>query len=140
MSEHGRGAIASSAQRERVRQLIGEGRSIRQTAAEVFGNARYRGRVERIMRAPTIHRPSDPTTRDTDVSGLTPTELIRLFYERRLAWLAERETPPSGNELVQLLKAQLMLHHREAYERSHAATREKTTDTAEPPISDSPVT
>jgi ParB-like chromosome segregation protein Spo0J len=140
MSEHGRGAIASAAQRKRARQLIAEGWSIRQTAAEVFGEARYRGRVERIIGAPTIRRPSDPTASDTDVSELTPTELIRILLERRLVWLAEREIPPSGNELVQLLKAQLMLHHREAYERSHAATREKIVAPAEPPTSDSPVT
>jgi hypothetical protein len=139
MSEHGRGA-ASAAERKRVRELIADGWSIRHTAVEVFGEARYRGRVERIIRAHTIHRPRDPTASDTDVSELTATELIRVLLERRLAWLAEREIPPSGNELVQLLKAQLMLHHREAYERSHAATREKTAAPAEPSTSDSPVT
>jgi len=121
MSQHGRGAVATAAQRAQVRQLIAEGRSIRQTAAEVFGDARYRGRVERIIRSP-IH-PSSPTVSDAEVSELTTTELIRLFFEQRLAWLATRETPPSGNEIHQLLKAQLMLHHREALERSIAATR-----------------
>ena len=58
---------------------------------------------------------SSPTASDAEVSELTTTELIRLFLDRRLAWLAKGETPPSGNEIQQLLKAQLMLHHREAY-------------------------
>jgi hypothetical protein len=130
MSEHGRGAKATAAQRAQVRQLIAEGRSIRQTAAEVFGEARFRGRVERIIRAPTIDPVSSPTASDAEVSELTTTELIRLFLDRRLAWLAKRETPPSGNEIQQLLKAQLMLHHREALERSIATTRESVIRTS----------
>jgi hypothetical protein len=96
----------------------------------VFGDARYRGRVERIIRAPALHRSGSPTAGEVEVSDLTPTQLIRLFLERRLAWLATRETPPSGNEIQQLLKAQLMLHQREAFERSIAATREATIATS----------
>jgi hypothetical protein len=130
MSEHGRGAIANAAQRAQVRQLIADGRSIRQTAAEVFGNARFRGRVERIMRSPTTPSASSPTASDAEISGLTTTELITLFLERRLAWLATRETPPSGNEIQQLLKAQLMLHQRQALERSIVGTRESALGTS----------
>jgi hypothetical protein len=129
MSEHGRGTTASAAQRAQVRQLIAEGCSIRETAAKVFGDARYRGRVERILRTPSGPSTSPGSESDEDLSELPPTQLLRLLFERRLAWVASREVPPSASELHHLLKVQLMLHHREALERSIAATRE-TADTA----------
>ena len=56
---------SSEAEREGVRQLAADGLSIRRIAAVVFGDARYRGRVERILRradtlsgaANTVRRP-----------------------------------------------------------------------------------
>src|SRR5829696_5219129 len=52
------------AQRERVLALVDAGRSYSAVAAEVFGEARFRGRVERIVRRERDCRPAGPALDD----------------------------------------------------------------------------
>lgn len=73
-------------ERSEVLLLRQEGRSIRAIAAEVFGDVRYRGRVERILASgegATASLGSEPVSLDS----LATVEAIRVLYERRLAML-----------------------------------------------------
>jgi hypothetical protein len=122
MGDYGK---ATASERDEVRRLRAEGVSIRGIAKEVFGNARFRGRVERILQRPLPAGQIPAAAGEALLAELGETALIRLLFERRLAWLASRETPPSMAELEKVLKVQLLLWHREALERTRALTREQ---------------
>jgi hypothetical protein len=122
MSEYGRGARATAAQRAEVERLAGEGVSVRQIAARVFGEARFRGRVERILGRPAgepvaVSLPLEPELEGIDPLELGTDALIRLLFERRLAWLATNGKAPSLSELRSLLEVQRRLRAAEAVER-----------------------
>ena len=93
------------------------------TAAEVFGDQRYRGRVQRILAA------SDGATADlgcegVSLDGLAPMEAIRVLFERRLAMLAAGDVAPSMTELQKLLEVQRRLDAFAQLERLRDLTRE----------------
>jgi len=131
MSQLGQGSKATAAQRSEVQRLAAEGMSVRRIAATVFGDARFRGRVERILRRPSeLNPPPNPLLTDValegvDLGGLEGTALIRLLFERRLARLAASGQTPSMNELRNLLDVQRRLEAAEAVER----TRERAGST-----------
>ncbi len=107
------------AQREEVVQLREADMPIRAIAAQVFGDARYRGRVERILASREIVG----GTRDVaGLEGLEPLEAIRILYERRLAVLLEGEAAPSMTELQKLLEVQRQLDGFAALERLRGLT------------------
>jgi len=97
---------------------------VRRIAAAVFGDARFRGRVERILRRPPEVTPltdpslADPALEGIDLGELEWTALIRLLFERRLAWLAASGEAPSMNELRNLLEVQRRLEAAETVERA----------------------
>jgi hypothetical protein len=96
------GAKATVAQRSEVLRLQGAGWSVRGIAAEVFGDARFRGRVERILaRGASPLPPAAPEGAGLD--GLAPVEAIKVLFERRLAVLLAGEVTPSMSELQKLL-------------------------------------
>jgi hypothetical protein len=122
MSQFGRGAKATAAQRAEVERLAAEGVSVRQIAAQVFGDARFRGRVERILHRPAaepvaVALPLEPMLEGIDPLELGTTALIRLLFERRLAWLAANGKAPSFRELHSLLEVQRRLAAAEAAEQ-----------------------
>jgi hypothetical protein len=128
MSKFGREAKATRAQRAEVERLAAEAMSVRGIAAEVFGEARFRGRVERILRPPAALEPvglpplADLPLEETDFSQLSWTALIRLLFERRLgSWAASGKAPPAS-ELRNLLDVQRRLEALEAFERIQAQT------------------
>jgi hypothetical protein len=86
MSERaGRGRRATAAQCAEVWRLSREGVPIRRIASEVFGDARFRGRVERILRAPaeTVCAPAVDLPVCAAVTAETvPT--VRLAHEREV--------------------------------------------------------
>ena len=134
MGEFGRGAKATAAQRAEVERLAAGGLSVRRVAAEVFGDARFRGRVERILRPPAAAGPlallsaAVPLLEGVDVAALGTTASIRLLLERRLAyWLASGAAPSVG-ELRNLLEVQRRLEAAESVER----TRRRHQDRAGP--------
>ena len=122
MSQFGRGAKATAAQRAEVERLAGEGVSVRQIAAQVFGDARFRGRVERILRRPASEPVAVALPLEPELEGIDPLELgtnalIRLLFERRLAWLAATGKAPSFGELRSMLEVQRRLEAAEALEQ-----------------------
>jgi hypothetical protein len=122
MSQFGRGARATAAQRAEVERLAGEGVSVRQIAAQVFGDARFRGRVERILRRPAGEPAVVPLPLEPELEGIDPLELgrdalIRLLFERRLAWLAATGKAPSFGELRSMLEVQRRLDAADVLER-----------------------
>src|SRR5260221_14586240 len=130
MSQHGRGAIATVAERAEVERLRGEGVSIRRIAVEVFGDARYRGRVERILHKPAasvaglVPLAADPVLEDVDFSELGTIALTRLLLERRLALWAASGKAPSLTELKALLEVERRLRAFESVERLNRVARE----------------
>jgi hypothetical protein len=120
MSQFGRGAKATSAQRAEVERLATEGVSVRRIAALVFGDARFRGRVERILRRPAGVEPlpgAIPLPEGVDPSQLSLVELFRLLLGRRLVYLAESGKAPSASELRALLDLSRRLESLEQLER-----------------------
>jgi hypothetical protein len=82
----------------RGERLAAEGVSVRRIAAEVFGDSRFWGRVERILRpraAPEPLQPADPALAELDLSEFDWTALLRLLFKRRLAfWAASQSSKP----------------------------------------------
>jgi hypothetical protein len=113
---------STPAQREHVVRLREAGWSIRSIAAEVFGDARYRGRVERILATGVAGLAAAPG--ELSLDGLAPMEAIRVLYERRLAVLLAGDVAPSMTELQKLLEVQRRLDAFAEYERLRDLTRE----------------
>ena len=123
MSRFGRGAKATAAQRAEVKRLAADGISIRKIAAVVFGDARYRGRVERILAGPSLDEVAartslaDPDLEDACIDELDTTAVFRLLFKRRLARLTESPEPPSMSELRSLLDVQRRIEAAESVAR-----------------------
>ena len=71
-----------------MRRLAAEGLSIRKIAGEVFGDTRLRGRVERILRAPTPTQTRSGSIaadlKGLDLSNMDTLTLVRLLARRGL--------------------------------------------------------
>jgi hypothetical protein len=129
MSKYGEGAKATTAERAEVVRLREDGWSIRRIAAEVFGDVRYRGRVERIL-----HHRQDPPPRFAeqeerlDLTGLLDTTaLLRVLQGRRLARWGASDEAPSMNELRNLVRVERDLLAMEEHQRlteRHRARRQ----------------
>ena len=110
--------------------LAAEGFSQRQIAERVFGDERFRGRVERILRQPPSRQhprgPIDPDAR-IDLDGLLASEgemgsVVELVarYERQL--VRSGELPPL-REIERLLRIKQQLSDIAKLERLNALTR-----------------
>ena len=111
-----------------VRRLAASGLSIRSIAAQVFGDARLRGRVERILNRPAdaAEEPEAVRAREaelTEFGCLDRVAQVRWLLDRRLADWAARDGGPSGRELLALLKAEGQLRSFEEFDRLQAARR-----------------
>jgi hypothetical protein len=118
-------ARSTAAQRAEVRRLRGEGWSIRAVASEVFGDRRYRGRVERILRKPVPARPAGTAVEGIGLEGLSDRAALRVLYERRLAEMLAAEVPPSMNEVHRMLDVGQRLDALAEQERRLARHRER---------------
>jgi hypothetical protein len=126
---------ATAEQRERVLALIEGGFSYRAVAEEVFGEARYRGRVERIVRASR-----EPSRRlglgelraqleeelETGGSATSDSWLEQLvpLYGRALKRRLDAGEPVSGRELLALANLEARLETKRTIERLNALLRE----------------
>ncbi len=128
MSLRGRPRAATPAQVEQFRLLAAEAVSERKIAEIVFGDARYRGRVERLVHGsnsssarplPGEHAPEDKGIR-ADEHELPS---IRELLDRHRQRLAEAGELPSLKELQLLLKLEQQVETQEALERLNALTR-----------------
>ncbi len=132
MGSNGRREKTTVAQRAEVKRLAAEGLSIRRIAAEVFGDARFRGRVERILGPPaaSLATQAVPVSTDAELEGVdasamdTPT-LVRLLTRRRLEALAASGAAPSFTELRSLLDLERRLIAFETLERAEARMHAK---------------
>jgi hypothetical protein len=114
-----------------VLELAAEGASQRAIAQIVFGHARYRGRVERILKAedadasgPFVPRNAggerplaDACTPESDL------ELFRVLVSRAERALLESDHTPSLADIDRLLKIKRQLDALEAFEVARALTR-----------------
>jgi hypothetical protein len=121
----GRTAKATGAQRAEVERLAAKGATVRAIAEQVFGDRRYRGRVERIL-----HRPDNaakiappgpgrpgPAVHPEEAPPIEATATIRAAFNREIERIAAGLAEPSPAELRTLLDLQRRLEAREALER-----------------------
>lgn len=111
MTRRGRPRASTEDQAERVRRLAEDGYSHRQIAAAVFGDARYRGRVERMLRSKRRALPDiDQLTANAQLGldNLLPDDMnvptLRELVDRYKRSLATRSDSPSLVDLERLLR------------------------------------
>jgi hypothetical protein len=88
----------------------------------VFGEARFRGRVERILQRPpeAAEAPAAVRAREAELrafAGLTRIAQLRWMVERSLAVWAARDEPRSARELRSMLDVERRLRSLEQLER-----------------------
>jgi len=105
--------------------------SERKIAEVVFGDARYRGRVERILRrpdsAPRRDLPGERAPAMADEAALADEPELpssRELLNRHRRRLARASDLPSLREIALLLKLERQVEARETVERLNALTRE----------------
>ena len=113
-----------------MRRLAASGLSVRKIAAQVFGDARFRGRVERILSraADAAEAPEAVRAREAELrefARLDRAGQMRWLLDRRLALWAARDDGPSARELLALLEADRRLQTLETLERLRAAHRSR---------------
>jgi hypothetical protein len=130
MSRRGRPRAATPEQVEQVRSLAAEGVSERKIAEIVFGDARYRGRVERILRprnsSLALELPGEHASVDDKATGADEQKLpsIRELLNRHRRRLASAGDLPSLKEIELLLKLEREVEAQEELEHLNALTRE----------------
>ena len=105
-----------------MRRLAADDVPVRQIAAAVFGDARLRGRVERILKGDVRNEPASDLE-PLVIEGLSRLEIFTALFERRLAAIAAAGGDVSMNELKNLLDVQLQLETWESIERMNQLTR-----------------
>ncbi len=131
MSARGRRPRWSERDREQVLALAAEGASQRAIAKAVFGDARYRGRVERVLRAeeaasdgPQMARNSDADESDDDlVHPGSDLELFRELVSRAERAMLRSDRAPSLADVERLLRIKRQLNAIESLERANAIAR-----------------
>jgi hypothetical protein len=133
----GRRPASSPDKRLRVRVLTDEGFSQREIAERVFGDRRYHGRVERILKRHRLGGSDSEQElgellsrletladelKGADIPELD--ELVDLFKRRSLQERLEREPDKVRvSELAALFQLELRLENRRALERARKLTR-----------------
>jgi hypothetical protein len=96
----GQGAKSTAAQRAEVVRLSADGVSYRRIALAVFGDVRYRGRVERILHPSALAADEGAAGSEfppIEIAGLEWVEVFRLLLERRAAmWATSGKAPPAS--------------------------------------------
>lgn len=122
---------AALGERAEVLRLRAEGVSVRDVAARVFGDRRYRSRVERIVDADRRGQRSGPCaitepSREVDLPELEAVESFRSLYERSIEALRRQAKPPSGSEVKALMAVHQRLEAMEALDRMRRLTGGQT--------------
>ncbi len=102
--------------------MAAAGVSVRAVAGQVFGDVRFRGRVERILACPAeaAESPEALGAREAELrvfAGLSRAGQLRWLLERQLKALAVRDEPTSARELRTLLDVERRLLSLEQMER-----------------------
>jgi hypothetical protein len=122
----GRRLVSTPAERIRVRVLAKEGFSQQEIAERVFGDRRYHGRVERILKRDAANPDAEwrellacletlmTELREAELPDLD--ELVDLYSRRSLQERLEREPEKVRvSELARIFQLQLRLEQRRAY-------------------------
>lgn len=124
-------------ERLRVRVLAGEGFTQREIAERIFGDERFRGRVERILKQSREPEPSFEDAndlvahletlaselKDADLPDLE--ELLSLYKRRSLQkHLDQAPETVRVSELAALLRLEIRLEQRRQYKRARDLTRQ----------------
>jgi hypothetical protein len=125
MPRQGRPRAATPEQVEQVHSLAAEAMSERKIAEVVFGDARYRGRVERLLR-PRSSSPGGELLAGDRGCGADEQELpsIRELLDCHRRRLASTGELPSLKEIELLMKLERAVEADETLERLNALTRE----------------
>jgi len=127
MDDGGGNRVATDAQCAEVERLSRQGASGRAVAKQVFGDVRYRGRVERILRSSVASKGIDAGRLD-EFPGFVPSAetmpAVRSALSRYAARVERGELQPSLAELLKLLDLERRLQAFESLERMNASTRE----------------
>ena len=131
MSHRGRPPAWTAEQRERVLELADEGASQRQIAEAVFADARYRGRVERILSAEqtprnagALPRISEPLEVEEQLSFSSDLLTLKQLLARCERSLLADGAAPSLADIERLLRIKRQLNAWEQVERSNELSRE----------------
>lgn len=130
MSTRGRRPSWTEEERKRVLELAANGVSQREIAKSVFGDACYRGRVERILKAEhtaSFASQEPPKSEATEADGYTP-PMSDLEVFRELVGRAEREllrsaSAPSLADIQRLLRVKREVRTLESIELSKRLAR-----------------
>lgn len=124
MSEQQRPSTTREAARVEVERLAAQGESVRQIAKAVFGDVRYRGRVERILRAPAGAPEQAWEPLDLDALPTLQTRaVLRKVMNGYLHRIERGELRPSIGESLKLLDLDRRLATLEQLERANELTR-----------------
>ena len=123
MRSRGRRPSWTREERERVLALAEQGASQREIADAVFGDARYRGRVERILRSEAAASNGPPLPRNDaseDTSGRvrpgSDLELFRELVARAESFLLDSDEAPSLSEIERLMRVKRQIDALETIE------------------------
>ena len=124
----GRPLTASPDEIERVLELAAQGMSRRKVAETVFGDARYRGRVERILKREVFAAARDDlhdasARARASVEEPNELQLVRELLDRHRRRLAEADLP-SLKEIELLLRLERRVKAAETVEFARALTRQ----------------
>lgn len=130
MPSRGRRPSWTREERERVLELAQQGASQREIAEAVFGDARYRGRVERILHADAAaSNGSSPSRSDAgnDASAQvrpgSDLELFRELVARAEGFLLDSEGAPSLSEIERLMRVKRQIDALETIEWARRLAR-----------------
>jgi hypothetical protein len=133
MPRGGRRRVATQAEVAAIRKFAREGASRREIAEIVFGDSRYHGRVDRILREPGAYDEPKPAPDDAVEADGGPRErddplaFFRELLNRHRERLAQTDGPlPSLKEIELLMKLERQLATAESVERLNALTRRDT--------------
>jgi hypothetical protein len=132
VSQTGRRRVATRAQREEVLRLVAEGTSRREAALRVFGDARLKGRVDRILRDHALDAargalapeelPSDLRQGSQDVPELE--ELFASYGRTLRRRLEDPDERVTASELLAFARLERWVENKRSLERINAITRD----------------
>lgn len=124
MAANGRPCRSTADERAEVRRLALLGVSVREIAERVFGERRFRGRVERILKTvepvAVVGVAEDRRRAVEEFMVLPRVEQFRRLLDRRMAELAGRDDAASPRELLGLLNLDRQIRALETLERLRA--------------------
>jgi hypothetical protein len=138
MPRSGRRLASTREQREQVLRLVEEGVSRRTVAREVFGEERFRGRVDRIVREARLNggrsdveqvlerlAESRTQTAGADDGSSILEDLVARYARQLQRRLEDPKERVSAGELLSFARLELWLDNKKRVEEANRLTREQ---------------